>query len=112
DSTVTRNIGVPIAHTIIALNSIIKGVNKLIINTNAIERDLNNNWAVVAEALQSILRSIGYPNPYETLKDLTRTNTEVNAETIAQFVDGLDVSDEIKKRMKEITPMNYVGVYQ
>lgn len=112
DSTVTRNIGVPIAHTIIALNSIIKGVNKLIINTKAIERDLNNNWAVVAEALQSILRSIGYPNPYETLKDLTRTNTEVNAETIAQFVDGLDVSDEIKKRMKEITPMNYVGVYQ
>ena len=112
DSTVTRNIGVPIAHTIIALNSIIKGVNKLIINTNAIERDLNNNWAVVAEALQSILRSIGYPNPYETLKDLTRTNTEVNAETIAQFVDGLDVSDEIKKRMKEITPMNYVGVYK
>lgn len=112
DSTVTRNIGVPIAHTIIALNSIIKGVNKLIINTNAIERDLNNNWAVVAEALQSILRSIGYPNPYETLKDLTRTNTEVNAETIAKFVDGLDVSDEIKKRMKEITPMNYVGVYQ
>lgn len=112
DSTVTRNIGVPIAHTIIALNSIIKGVNKLIINTNAIERDLNNNWAVVAEALQSILRSIGYPNPYETLKDLTRTNTEVNAEKIAQFVDGLDVSDEIKKRMKEITPMNYVGVYQ
>lgn len=111
DSTVTRNIGVPIAHTIIALNSIIKGVNKLIINTNAIERDLNNNWAVVAEALQSILRSIGYPNPYETLKDLTRTNTEVNAETIAKFVDGLDVSDEIKKRMKEITPMNYVGVY-
>lgn len=112
DSTVTRNIGVPIAHTIIALNSIIKGVNKLIINTNAIERDLNNNWAVVAEALQSILRSIGYPNPYETLKDLTRTNTEVNAETIAKFVDGLDVSDEIKKRMKEITPMNYVGVYE
>ncbi|MDD3286144.1 MAG: adenylosuccinate lyase [Bacteroidales bacterium] len=112
DSTVTRNIGVPLAHTIIALNSIIKGVNKLIINTNAIERDLNNNWAVVAEALQSILRSIGYPNPYETLKDLTRTNTEVNAETIAKFVDGLDVSDEIKKRMKEITPMNYVGVYQ
>lgn len=112
DSTVTRNIGVPLAHTIIALNSIIKGVNKLIINTNAIERDLNNNWAVVAEALQSILRSIGYPNPYETLKDLTRTNTEVNAETIAKFVDSLDVSDEIKKRMKEITPMNYVGVYQ
>ncbi len=112
DSTVTRNIGVPIAHTIIALNSIIKGVNKLIINTKAIERDLNNNWAVVAEALQSILRSIGYPNPYETLKDLTRTNTEVNAETIAKFVDGLDVSDEIKKRMKDITPMNYVGVYE
>ena len=111
DSTVTRNIGVPISHTIIALNSIIKGVNKLLINIPALERDLNNNWAVVAEALQSILRSIGYPNPYETLKDLTRTNTEVNAETIAKFVDGLDVSEEIKKRMKEITPMNYVGVY-
>lgn len=112
DSTVTRNIGVPVAHTIIALNSIIKGVNKLIINTKAIERDLNNNWAVVAEALQSILRSIGYPNPYETLKDLTRTNSEVNADTIAKFVDGLDVSEDIKKRMKEITPMNYVGVYE
>lgn len=111
DSTVTRNIGVPMAHTIIALNSIIKGVNKLLLNPPALEKDLNNNWAVVAEALQSILRSIGYPNPYETLKDLTRTNAEVNAETIAKFVDSLDVNEEIKKRMKEITPMNYVGVY-
>lgn len=111
DSTVTRNIGVPIAHTIIALNSIIKGVNKLLLNKSALERDLNNNWSVVAEALQSILRSIGYPNAYEVLKDLTRTNKEVNAETIAQFVDGLNISDEIKKRMKAITPMNYVGVY-
>jgi adenylosuccinate lyase len=112
DSTVTRNIGVPIAHTIISLNSIIKGVSKLIINKTAIERDLNNNWAVVAEALQSILRSIGYPNAYEVLKDLTRTNEGVNADTIAKFVDGLDVDEEIKKRMKAITPMNYVGVYE
>ncbi|MDD2488220.1 MAG: adenylosuccinate lyase [Bacteroidales bacterium] len=112
DSTVTRNIGVPIAHTIIALNSIIKGVNKLLLNKPALERDLNNNWPVVAEAIQSILRSIGYPNAYEALKDLTRTNTEVNAETIAKFVDGLDVSDQIKQRMKLITPMNYVGVYE
>lgn len=112
DSTVTRNIGVPIAHTIIALNSIIKGVNKLLLNKPALERDLNNNWPVVAEAIQSILRSIGYPNAYEALKDLTRTNTEVNAETIAKFVDGLDVSDQIKQRMKSITPMNYVGVYE
>ena len=112
DSTVTRNIGVPIAHTIIALNSIIKGVNKLLLNKPALERDLNNNWPVVSEAIQSILRSIGYPNAYEALKDLTRTNTEVNAETIAKFVDGLDVSDEIKQRMKSITPLNYVGVYE
>lgn len=112
DSTVTRNIGVPMAHTIIALNSIIKGVNKLLLNPTALERDLNNNWSVVAEALQSILRSIGYPNPYETLKDLTRTNAEVNAETIAKFVDSLDISQEIKQRMKAITPMNYVGVYK
>jgi adenylosuccinate lyase len=112
DSTVTRNIGVPIAHTIIALNSIIKGVNKLLLNPIALERDLNNNWSVVAEALQSILRSIGYPNAYEVLKDLTRTNTEVNAETIAKFVDSLEVSQDIKQRMKAITPMNYVGVYK
>ena len=111
DSTVTRNIGVPIAHTIIALNSIIKGLNKLLLNKPALERDLNNNWPVVAEALQSILRSIGYPNAYEVLKDLTRTNSQVNAETIATFVDGLDVSEEIKDRMKAITPMNYVGIY-
>lgn len=111
DSTVTRNIGVPLAHTIIGLNSIIKGVNKLLLNRPALERDLNNNWSVVAEALQSILRSIGYKNAYEALKDLTRTNTEINAETIARFVDGLDVSEEIKERMKAITPMNYVGIY-
>ncbi|MFA6807093.1 MAG: adenylosuccinate lyase [Bacteroidales bacterium] len=111
DSTVTRNIGVPIAHTIIALNSIIKGVNKLLLNKPALERDLNKNWSVVAEALQSILRSIGYKNAYEVLKDLTRTNAEINAETIAAFVDGLDVSEEIKERMKAITPMNYVGIY-
>lgn len=111
DSTVTRNIGVPMAHTIIALNSILKGMNKLLLNQEALERDLENNWAVVAEALQTILRSIDYPNPYETLKALTRTNTKVNAQTISEFVDGLDVSEEIKQRMKAVTPQNYVGVY-
>ncbi|MDR0971613.1 MAG: adenylosuccinate lyase [Bacteroidales bacterium] len=111
DSTVTRNIGVPIGHTIIALNSLIKGVEKLLLNKEAIERDLNNNWAVVAEAIQSILRSINYPNAYEVLKQLTRTNSHIDANTIAAFVDTLDIDEDIKERMKNITPMNYVGVY-
>jgi adenylosuccinate lyase len=111
DSTVSRNIGVPLAHSIIALRSIVKGMNKIILNTEALNNDLEQNWAVVAEALQTILRSINYPNPYETLKDLTRTNTHVTKQTIASFVDGLAVSDQIKERMKAITPQNYVGVY-
>jgi adenylosuccinate lyase len=111
DSTVSRNIGVPIAHTIIALNSIIKGVNKLILNQEALERDLENNWAVVAEALQTILRSMNYPNPYETLKALTRTNAKINQQTIAEFIETLDIDQETKERMRQITPSNYVGVY-
>ncbi|MEE1204361.1 MAG: adenylosuccinate lyase, partial [Bacteroidales bacterium] len=90
DSTVSRNIGVPIAHTIIALNSIIKGMNKIILNPQALERDLEENWAVVAEALQTILRSMDYPNPYETLKALTRTNAKITKETISEFIDTLD----------------------
>lgn len=111
DSTVSRNIGVPIAHTIIALNSIIKGMNKIILNNAALEQDLENNWAVVAEALQTILRSLDYPNPYETLKALTRTNSKITKETISQFIDTLNVDEKTKQRMKAITPSNYVGVY-
>lgn len=111
DSTVSRNIGVPIAHTLIALNSIIKGMNKIILNNAALEQDLENNWAVVAEALQTILRSLDYPNPYETLKALTRTNSKITKETISQFIDTLDVDEKTKQRMKAITPSSYVGVY-
>lgn len=111
DSTVSRNIGVPIAHTLIALNSIIKGMNKIILNNAALEQDLENNWAVVAEALQTILRSLDYPNPYETLKALTRTNSKITKETITQFIDTLNVDENTKQRMKAITPSNYVGVY-
>ncbi|MBR0073037.1 MAG: adenylosuccinate lyase [Bacteroidales bacterium] len=110
DSTVSRNIGVPIAHTLIALNSLEKGLGKLILNEQQLYNDLENNWAVVAEAIQTILRSVGYPNPYETLKQLTRTNTKVNAKTIADFVETLDVSDDIKQRIRQITPHNYVGL--
>ena len=110
DSTVSRNIGVPIAHTLIALNSLEKGLGKLILNEQQLYNDLENNWAVVAEAIQTILRSIGYPNPYETLKQLTRTNSKVNAQTIADFVETLDVADDVKQRIRNITPHNYVGL--
>lgn len=110
DSTVLRNIGMPLAHTLIALNSIKKGLNKLILNEQTIQRDLENNWAVVAEAIQTILRREGYPNPYEALKGLTRTNTAINAETIARFVDQLEVSEEIKNEIRAISPMNYTGI--
>lgn len=110
DSTVSRNIGVPVAHTLIALASLEKGINKLILNEQKLYDDLDNNWAVVAEAIQTILRSIGYPNPYETLKQLTRTNSKVDAKTIADFVDTLDVPEDTKQRIKQITPHNYVGV--
>jgi adenylosuccinate lyase len=110
DSTVLRNIGVPVAHTLIAMRSTIKGLNKLLLNTDAINAGLEANWAVVAEAIQTILRREGYPNPYEALKELTRTNTVVNAETIADFVDGLNVNNDIKEEIKKITPLNYTGV--
>lgn len=109
DSTVSRNVGVPIAHTIISLASIEKGMGKLLLNEQALIDDLENNWAVVAEAIQTILRSIGYPNPYETLKQLTRTNSKVTSQTISDFVDTLDVDDEIKERIRRITPHNYIG---
>ena len=110
DSTVLRNIGVPLAHTIIAILSTLKGLNKLIINKEAIEKDLERNWAVVAEAIQTVLRREGYPNPYETLKALTRTNSKITQESIAEFIDTLEISDTVKARLKEITPSNYTGI--
>lgn len=110
DSTVLRNIGVPFAHTLIAFKSTLRGLRKLILNETALEKDLDNNWAVVAEAIQTILRREGYPKPYEALKDLTRTNTHVTQEIIAVFVDSLQVSDDVKTEIKNITPSNYTGV--
>jgi adenylosuccinate lyase len=110
DSTVLRNIGVPVAHTLIAIQSTIKGLNKLLLNEPVISAHLEANWAVVAEAIQTILRREGYPNPYEALKELTRTNSQINAETIAEFVETLDVSDVVKQEIKKITPTNYIGV--
>ena len=109
DSTVSRNIGVPVAHTMISLASLEKGLNKLLLNEKALFNDLENNWAVVAEAIQTILRSVGFPNPYEALKQLTRTNEKVTAKTIADFVKTLDVTPEVKERIKRITPHNYIG---
>ncbi|MHB1177812.1 MAG: adenylosuccinate lyase [Daejeonella sp.] len=110
DSTVLRNIGVPVAHTLIGLKSTLRGLKKLLINKDAIQADLDANWAVVAEAIQTILRREGYPNPYEALKELTRTNTQVNQLTIAQFVDTLDVSEAVKTELKRISPSNYTGL--
>jgi len=109
DSTVSRNIGVPVAHTLISLASLEKGMGKLLLNEQAIYNDLENNWAVVAEAIQTILRSVGYPNPYETLKQLTRTNQKVTAQTIADFVETLNVEPAVKERIRNITPHNYIG---
>ena len=110
DSTVLRNIGQPFAHTLIALASLNKGINKLLINEVTIAADLEKNWVVVAEAIQTILRREGYPNPYETLKELTRTNSAINAESIAIFSDTLNVSETIKSELKKITPSNYTGI--
>lgn len=110
DSTVLRNIGVPVAHTLIALKSLQKGLSKLILNEERINRDLEDNWAVVAEGIQTILRREGYPNPYETLKQLTRTNEKINAQSISEFIDTLNVSDSVKEELRAITPHTYVGV--
>ncbi len=109
DSTVLRNVGVPLGHMAIALASTLKGLNKLILNEEAIHADLDGQWNVVAEAIQTILRREGYPKPYETLKELTRTNTVVDAEAIARFIDTLAVSDTVKQELKRITPGNYTG---
>ncbi|MFA6403049.1 MAG: adenylosuccinate lyase [Salinivirgaceae bacterium] len=111
DSTVLRNIGVPIAHTLIALKSLHKGLDKLILNEDKIKADLESNWSVVAEGIQTILRREGYPKPYEALKELTRTNRKIDKEVIVEFIDGLNISDSIKEELKKISPHNYTGIY-
>jgi adenylosuccinate lyase len=110
DSTVLRNIGVPFAHTLVAFKSIEKGLNSLIINDAKIYADLDNNWAVVSEAIQTVLRKENYPNPYEALKQLTRGNNHINKKSIHQFIDELKISDELKKELKKISPHNYTGM--
>ncbi len=112
DSTVLRNIGVPIAHTLIAFQSLLKGLDKLIINETKIREDLDNNWAVLAEAIQTVLRGIAYPNPYEALKELTRTNAKITKETLAEFIDGLEIEDDLKDRLKALSPDKYTGINQ
>ena len=110
DSTVLRNVGVPFGHTIIGFKSTLKGLNKLLLNESKFADDLENNWAVVAEAIQTILRREGYPNPYEALKGLTRTNEKINQASISNFIDTLEVSNTIKEELKRITPSNYTGI--
>lgn len=110
DSTVLRNVGVPFGHTIIAFEATLKGLNKLLLNEDKFAEDLEKNWAVVAEAIQTILRREGYPNPYEALKDLTRTNTVINKESIHAFIETLIINDNIKNELKQITPSNYLGI--
>ena len=110
DSTVLRNVGVPLGHAVIAVESTLKGLRKLILNEDKLHEDLENTWAVVAEAIQTILRREAYPNPYEALKQLTRTNTKMTAETISNFIDGLDISDSVKAELHAITPWNYTGM--
>ena len=110
DSTVLRNIGVPIAHTVIGLNSSIKGLDKIFVNKEKIDEDLENNWIVISEGIQTILRREGYSKPYEALKDLTRNNKKIDKSTFTKFIDSLNVSQEIKNELKEITPYNYTGI--
>lgn len=112
DSTVTRNIGVPFAHTFIALKSFLKGFSKLLLNEKIIRDDLQSNWTVVAEAIQTVLRREGYPKPYEALKELTRTNTHIDQKEITKFIKTLDVNEDVKKELNKITPDNYTGVYR
>lgn len=110
DSTVLRNVGVPLAHTLIAIKSTLKGLDKLLLNEDAIAKDLEDNWAVVAEAIQTILRRENYPHPYETLKNLTRTNQKINQKVISDFIDTLEVSEKVKTELKSTTPFNYTGI--
>ncbi|MBQ9587029.1 MAG: adenylosuccinate lyase [Bacteroidales bacterium] len=109
DSTVIRNLGMPLAHCLVALQSLEKGLGKLLLNADKMHQDLEDNWAVTAEAVQTVLRSIGYPNPYEALKQLTRTNQQVTAETMATFIESLQVDEQVKQRLRAITPHNYLG---
>ncbi|MCK0190117.1 adenylosuccinate lyase [Arenibacter sp. F20364] len=110
DSTVLRNVGVPFGHTLIAFQSTLKGLNKLLLNREKFDQDLENNWAVVAEAIQTILRREAYPNPYEALKGLTRTNEKITQQSISSFIDTLETTEEIKSELKQITPSNYTGI--
>ena len=110
DSTVLRNIGVPIAHTIIGINSTLKGINKLLVNSEKISNDLEMNWIVIAEAIQTILRREGYPKPYEALKKLTRKNEIINKKTFTDFIELLEISDDVKNELKKISPYNYTGI--
>jgi adenylosuccinate lyase len=109
DSTVLRNIGVPVGHSLIAFNSLLKGLNKLIVNEDKIRSDLENNWVVVSEAIQTILRREGYPNPYEALLELTRTNQKITRESISNFIENLNLGEELKEELRTITPFNYTG---
>ena len=111
DSTVLRNVGVPFGHTLIAIQSTLRGLNKILLNEAALHADLDDNWAVVAEAIQTVLRRENYPNPYEALKELTRTNSKINAASIAEFIEGLSVAESIKVQLRTITPFNYTGVF-
>ncbi len=111
DSTVTRNIGVPLAHTLIAFKSLLKGLDKLLLNNEAIQNDLQKNWAVVTEAIQTILRREGYPEPYEALKALTRVHSHIDRNTISEFIESLDVTQTVKDELKKISPENYMGIY-
>ena len=110
DSTVLRNVGVPFGHTLIGFKSTLKGLNKLLLNEAKFAEDLENNWAVVAEAIQTILRREAYPNPYEALKELTRTNSAINRDTIQQFIESLEIDENLKSQLKTITPFNYTGI--
>ena len=110
DSTVLRNVGVPVGHSVIAIQSTLKGLRKLILNEEKLREDLENTWAVVAEAIQTILRREAYPHPYEALKALTRTNEKMTEETIHAFVQTLNVSDSVKAELMAITPYNYTGI--
>jgi adenylosuccinate lyase len=109
DSTVLRNTGVPFGHTVLAFHSMLMGLNKLVLNEARIINDLENNWVVVAEAIQTILRREGYPKPYETLLDLTRTNQKITGESIRAFIENLDVSEQLKSELRAVTPFNYTG---
>ena len=111
DSTVLRNVGVPMSHSLIAFNSLLKGMNKLILNEVKLKADLDDNWAVVAEAIQTVLRREGFPKPYEALKELTRTNSKITQKSIHTFIDKLKISATLKKELKKISPYNYTGVY-